>query len=301
MTTTDVGFRPILQSHGVLRVAVSLVALTIMSLGPKDIMGQSQWDALIHASAFSYADSELKEDGYAAGFYGTYGTGWKHLLEVGASLTRINYLGGYQHRQTDLAAAYNLFGRRGSGRIGAHLLLANDPLTDGGTVVFAGGNAYEVGVWSVGAEGTYSSYPDYDGGLTVAQLAPTAGLTWSNATLTRIVGVTARGYYIRLSDDPGLGDREFLSAETGLSLTTGALTLTAYAWFGEQAFAVRNAGFLVFNLAELHTGGYGGGLRWVTSPRSALSAGFYQESFEDLGLPGEARTRTFTASLGITL
>jgi len=301
MTKVDVGFRPIFRPQEVLRVTVSLFALTIASPGPREIQGQSQWNALFHASTFSYADSELKDDGYAAGFYGTYGTGWKHLVEVGGAFTRINYLGGYQHRQTDMAAAYNLFGRRGSGRIGAHLLLSNDSLTDGGTVVFAGGNAYEVGAWSVGAEGAISSYPDYDGGLTVAQLAPTAGFTWSNATLTRIVGVTARGYYIRLSDDPGLGDREFLSAEAGLSLTTGALTLTAYAWFGEQAFAVRNAGFLVFNLAELHTGGYGGGLRWVTSPRSALSAGFYLESFEDLGFLGEAWTRTFTASLGITL
>lgn len=301
MTKVDLSRGPLRRPRAILLVTLPTLAFGVMSLTPSVALGQSQWDALFHVSDLSYADSELKEDGYALGFYGTYGTGWKHLVEVGGALTRINYLDGYQHRQTDLTAAYNYFGARGSGRVGAHLLLSNDPWTDAGVVIFGGGNAYKVGAWSIGAEGAFSSYPDYDGGLSVAQITPTGGFTWANGSGTRLVGVTVRGYYIRLSEDPGLDDQEFLSAEAGLSFTAGSLTLSGYAWGGEQAFAVRNAGFLVFNLAELHRGGYGGGFRWVISPRSALSAGLYIERFEDLGYLGKARTRTLTASLGITL
>ena len=74
-----------------------------------------------------------------------------------------------------------------------------------------------------------------------------------------------------------------------------------FAWGGEQAFAVRNGGFLVFNLSELHTGGTGGGVRLVVAPQAAISAGVYFERFQDQDLSGERIARTFAFSLGFTL
>lgn len=115
-----------------------------------------------------------------------------------------------------------------------------------------------------------------------------------------MVGGTLKGYWIRPSRDVGLDGESFLSGEASLSLTSGRLTMSGYAWAGEQAFAVRSGGFTVFNLAELHTGGLGGGLRWVLSPRSAVSVGYYRERFQDMGLAGKAWTQTLSASLGIT-
>ena len=272
-----------------------------VGLSPAAAAAQSQWGVLFHASGLSYSDSQVKEDGHVTGFYGSYGTGWKHLVEVGATRLRINFLDGWQLQQSDVAAAYSLYGARVAGRVGGHLVLSTDSLTDRGLVLFGGMSAYKVGVWNLGTEVAWSSYPDYADGLTVAQAAPTVGFTSVDASGTRAVGVTLRGYLIHLSEETGLGSQDFVSAEAAVSFTSGPLTLSGYAWGGEQAFAVRNAGFLAFNVSELHTGGYGGGLRWVLSPRSALSAGVYIERFQDPDFPGDINGRIFSLSLGFTL
>ena len=260
---------------------------------------QSQTDVLFYASAISYQDSQAKDNGTAVGVYGTYGTGWKHLVEVGATRTGIRYADGWELTQNDVTLAYSRFGAKGAGRVGVHFISNNDPLTDGGMVLFGGASRYEVGAWSAGAEAAFSNYADYDGGLAVMQLAPSFGVTAYDAG-SRVVGATLRGYAIGLSDDTGLG-KTFLSAEAALSFTTGSVTLSGYAWGGEQAFAVRGGGFTSFNLSELHTGGYGGGFRWVMSPKSALSAGLYVERFQDMDVATDAWARTFSVSLGFTL
>ena len=97
-----------------------------------------------------------------------------------------------------------------------------------------------------------------------------------------------------------MDQRDFGSGELAASLTRGRFQLSGYGWLGEQAFAVREAGFVVFNLAEIHKGGFGGGVRWVTTPNSALSAGYYVERFQDLGYPDTATARTFLLSFGYT-
>ena len=268
---------------------------------PAPAAAQTRTDVLLHASALSYRDSQVKDGGWVAGFYGTWGSGWKHLVEVGATRTGVDYLDGWQLRQTDVAAAYGYYGATGAVRAGAHLVSGNDPLSDGGVVLFGGASAYRVGAWSAGAEGALSSYGSYDGGLTVAQVAPSVGFTRTVGAGRRTVGAMLRGYWIRVSDDVGLTGREFTSGEASLSCASGRFGMSAYAWTGEQAFAVRGGGFTVFNLAELHTGGFGGGLRWVLSDRSAVSAGYYLERFQDMGLATRAWTRTLSASLGFTL
>jgi hypothetical protein len=289
------------REPGLAAVAGGLFLAVLAVSLPTSAGAQSQWDVLLHGSLLSYGESNVKEDGFTGGFYGTFGANWRHLVEVGATRTRIDYLDGSRLQQNDLAAAYSLFGARASARVGGHLVDSSDPLSDGGLVLFGGANLYKVGVWSLGAEGAWSTYGDYGAGLDVTQLVPTAGLTLANDARTRFLGLSVKGYFIRLSEDTGLGSQDFASAEATLSFTAGPITLSGFGWGGEQAFAVRNSGFLVYNLSELHTGGYGGGLRWVVSPRAALSAGVYFETFQDVDLSGDATERSFALSMGFTL
>lgn len=284
-----------------MRIREAVVGLLAVLAFAAPLAGQSRTDVLLHATGLTYQDSQVKDRGWVAGFYGTYGTGWKHLVEVGATRTGIDYLDGWQLRQTDVAAAYSGYGATMAGRVGAHVVSTNDPLTSGGLVLVAGVSRYRPRAWSVGAEGAYSRYGDYGGGLQVAQVAPSVGFTRSDPLAGRTVSGTLRGYWIRLSEDVGLGGSEFLSGEAALAWTQDRVTVSGYAWAGEQAFAVRAGGFTVFNLAELHTGGFGGGLRVVLSPHAALSAGYSMERFQDLDLSGYAWARTLSASVGFTL
>jgi hypothetical protein len=282
-------------------VRATVVAVACVCLSVGSAAAQSQRDVLLHGSALSYSLLSAKEGGHTAGVYASYGSGLRHFTELGGTLTRVRYHDGYRLEQTDLAAAYSRFWAHGSARLGAHLIDSTDPLTDGGLVLFSGLSAYRPGVWSVGAEGALSSYAAYDGGLTVAQVAPSAGLSLGSAYGGGAVGAVVRGYYIRLSRPVALNARNFASAEAALAVTVRELTLSGTAWAGEQAFAVRSGGFLVFNLAEVHTGGYGGGARWVVTPTSALSAGIYIERFRDDVSTASFSARAIAISLGITI
>jgi hypothetical protein len=278
---------------------VALLGLGALS-SPGRATPQSQTDLLIHGSLVDYEASPVKRDGFVVGAYGTWGTGYRHLLEVGGAWTRLRFRNASDLDQVDAAAAYNFYSNRGSLRAGGHFIAATDDLTDGGLVLFGGGSLYDVGRWSLGAEGAWSTYPNYDGGLFATQIAPTGGLTLKSADLKYTFGVTARGYFIWLSEAAGQDSRDFASGELSASLASGRLTLSGYGWLGEQAFAVRQSGFAVFNLSELHKGGFGAGLRWVTSPESAVSAGYYVERFTDLGFSGTAIARTFSFAFGYT-
>lgn len=280
-----------------------LLAFGLVLPAPYQVVaGQTQWDLLFYGSSFSYLESQVKSSGYTGGFYGTFGARWKHLVEAGVARTRIEYRSGYVLEQHDLAGAYSHFWPRGSARAGAHLILNNDPTsTNGGVVVFGGASAYRVGVWSAGVEAAFSAYPDYGAGLNVVQVAPSVGFTTRLSPGETYLSGLARGYSISLSDDVGLGSRSFLSGEGSISLSSGPWTVSGFGWGGEQAFAVRQGGFLVFNVAERHTGGFGGGIRWLLSPKAAASAGLYLERFEDLGPGSNAWTRTLAVSFGLTL
>lgn len=278
---------------------LGILALALLLL-PVPATSQSQTDLLLYGSLVDYQGSRLKRDGFVAGGYGSWGTGYRHLVELGGSWTHLRFRGAQDLDQLDATAAYNFYSTRASVRIGGHLVQATDPLTDGGLIVFGGGDVYEVGRWSLGVHGAWSHYPDFDRGLDVGQLAPTGGLTIRTGDPETTIGVTARGYFIRLSEPAGMDQRDFGSGELAASLTHGRFRLSGYGWLGEQAFAVREAGFTVFNLSEIHKGGFGGGVRWVTTPSSALSAGLYVERFEDLGYPDTATARTFLLSFGYT-
>jgi len=267
---------------------------------PAMAQAQSQTDGLVHGAALRFSSTSEKRAGSVVGVYGSYGREWRELFEVGAARTALDYRDGSSFSQSGLVAAYNRFGARASGRAGAHLLASNDPITAGGVALFAGANAYRVGAWSAGTDVTWSRYPNDGAGLDVWQFAPTVGWTVRDATATRFLSAMVRGYAIALSDDMGLGARHYGSGEASLALTAGAVTVSGFGWAGEQAFAVRQGGFLVFNVAEQHTGGYGGGARWVVTSKAALSAGAYVERFLDPATGRDASATALTASFGFT-
>jgi hypothetical protein len=281
---------------------LAIAAACLMTITPTPaLQAQSQVDVLFHAAGLDYADTGSRDGGYAAGLYATWGADWKHLVEGSGTFTRIRYVDGYHLEQVDITAAYSRFWARGSARIGGHWLESTDPLTDGGIVLFGGASAYRPGVWSAGTEAALSHYSGYGSGLTITQLAPALGLSSGNAARGGMLGAVVRGYWIHHSADSGLDSRDFLSGEATVYLTFSNITLSGTGWVGEQSLAVRSGGMLVYNLAELHTGGYGGGLRWVATPRAALSAGLYTERIRETEPGRNENVRLLAVALGFTL
>ena len=62
---------------------------------------------------------------------------------------------------------------------------------------------------------------------------------------------------------------------------------------------MRRSGFLVFNLSELHSGGYGATLRRRLGAGFTASVGAFREQFRELGFDDPLASTTFSATLGI--
>ncbi|MEO2069451.1 MAG: hypothetical protein ABGX27_08120 [Desulfurobacteriaceae bacterium] len=92
------------------------------------------------------------------------------------------------------------------------------------------------------------------------------------------------------ADTIGIGDTNYFSIDGTLRYYYGNYDLTAGAWIGEQIFAVKNGGFVVYNLTEKYKGGIYGevGYTFRNGIRVAFDlsiSSYYEENESDTNQP----------------
>jgi len=269
------------------------------------------WNSSFYGSYFDYADSVVKDDGYSAGFYGYLGIGLEHSLEGEIDYTKINYLDAGSLNQWDFTLLYTYYGISGTKvRLGGHYISSDDSATDGGVIGYAGVEKTVDYKYDFGIDGAISYYDNYAvektyirkitmgkkswtfytnatvNGLTVLQVSPKFGISFPSTAIGDLYFET-KGYYIWLSDSVGFG-RNFLSVEENIYVDYGDFRFHLYGWIGEQEFAVKNYGFLVYNLSERYKNGFGGSIRYNLSDRSFITAGLQKEYFKEIDNPNTA-------------
>lgn len=180
-----------------------------------------------------------------------------HFLEAEMDFISIKYSDASALNQTDSTIAYGNRSHAGLGvRCGGHFISSGDQSADGGRSLFGGVSWRGSERWDTGIELCMSQYPGFTNGLGVAQLTFDCGLIlWKEGE--RYVRNQTLVCLINIAGAVGVDSAECLSVEDRVVLTLDDLQLAVYGWAGEQMFAVRNEGFSVFDLAEMHRGGYG--------------------------------------------
>lgn len=236
-------------------------------------------------------DASLKDRGHMWGVYSFLATG-DHEFEIGAEYLDIKFHDGSAVTQTDLAGAWNwYFLDNWKSRIGTHVIDSSDTLTDNGWVAFAGLSQYETGQWEAGLDMYVSHYEDYLPAVTLYQFVPNVRSTLAEFNEFKLSG-EGFIYYIYSDEEIGLGQHSFWSTEGRLYLERGPVTLMLYGWAGQQTFAVRNDGFILYNLNELHEGGYGAEFRLKLDDISEFRVKMGIERFEDFSTRISANQRT---------
>ncbi len=181
--------------------------------------------------------------------------------------------------------------------LGLHYIITNDNLTDNGIVFYFDGTYFKPYNWNSGVELAFSYYPETIN-LQVIQLAPHLGKYYYTTFGTFYSG--AKFYYITLnrSNEIGLEDKNFYSVEAFLHFYRGKTDLGFSVWKGEQVFAVKNGGFVVYNLAEKYKSGVSveGGYYFTKNYR--LGATISVNKFEDLETGNDVTQTAVTISLG---
>ena len=246
---------------------------------PLDVSGVDLFTVMPHFTYLDYGSGSVKHIGEQSGVYG-YASTTINMLELGIDDTRIKFRNGFDFNQQDVTAVLSDYGIPNIRlRAGVHYINNNDPLTNGGIIGFGGAHYFIKDRWEAGVDTYASRYSDYAPPVTITQITPHLGLQ-----LTSWIRGDLRGYYIHADEDVGLGKRDFYSLEGRITHEVGRLTIAGFGWGGEQTFAVRNDGFVVFNLNEKHTGGYGAEVGVKIMPHTKFTARVSNELFSDFAL-----------------
>jgi len=257
------------------------------------------FSASLYGTPLFYNSSKIKDKGYSTGIYGYVGVGLKHSIEFDFERTKIDYKDGSTLNQNDITAIYTFYPAYGFKiKGGFHYIISDDKLTDKGKVFILGAEKYSIYRWNAGIEGTVSLYQDYSPELTVYQISPYGGFYFGKYYKYGSFYTSLKGYFIKLSKDIGLG-KNFNSVELNLSYFYKSFTGRVFGWFGKQSFAVRNGGFVVFNLSEKHKGGYGTSLSYRYKKLNTTLTAF-KEIFEDIGYKNNASLTVILVNIGYT-
>ena len=245
---------------------------------------KTRLDAAVYGGAVDYKHSDIKDDAHVSGIYLYLGHGLNHLLEMEVDRLTIDYSNADVVRQWDLTTVYSHFGLwPWRLRLGAHAISGDDDVTDGAWTAFLGAHYQHEQTWGAGIDGYLTTYDQYPPSFLAQQVTVHAGMTLWRGWDHRVQG-EVRGHWIHLDNDVGLGQKTFLSVEEHLTLLAGAWSLSGFMWQGEQAFAVRGDGFVVYSVAEEHTGVFGIALSRSLGRRDTLELRVSRETFRHLGL-----------------
>jgi len=234
----------------------------------------------------NYGSKSIKDSGHTGGVYAYLVKA--NLWEIAAETTRLSFRNGDHLQQQDFTAAYSCLQiPNWKLRIGGHYIDNNDALSDGAWVVMLSGHYYQTAVWDVGVDSYYSRY-DNQTAKNILQLTPHLGLQ-KVVTENASVRLDLRGYYINTEQRLlNLPRKDLYSGEVRLAIISDPLSIAFFGWAGDQAFAVRKDGFVVFNLAERHTGGLGAEIHCALSNETLLTTRAAVERLNDLTSNGSA-------------
>jgi hypothetical protein len=240
----------------------------------------------LYGTYINYSGSGIKDGGESATGYLALTMG-QDTVQLGVSLTRINYKNGEPNLdQQDFTLSYtntNGFLKNHAFTFGLHYISSDDNLTDGGFTFFFDGTYFNYQKvypylfnWSAGI-GLY--YTGYSNTVTfgVFQVTPHATFRlFSDLRRGALYSdITGYGIYVENRKKVGLEDSSYYSLDVAFRYYYGRFDAKFGGWAGRQIFAVKNGGFVVYNLKEKYKGGIYGefGYTFRNGLRIALNVG----------------------------
>ncbi|WP_457622060.1 hypothetical protein [Persephonella sp.] len=282
---------------------VRLIVFIYLSIFSLVLAGTSyRFDTVLYSGAIQY-DRSIRDSGLTGGMYWYLGIGLEHSLEGELGYTYIKYINKPDLNQFDLSFLYTNYSFLNTKiRFGYHRIFTDDENTDMGSIYTVGYEHYLPYVYATGFDLNYSFYPNYKTrkkGLSVFQLTPYMSYSFGNYYRYGSFTLGIKGYLIGLSEDTGFGE-QFYSAEGSLDYYYGNITTGFSVWSGEQSFAVKNHGFIVYNLSEKYTGGYTIYLRYVLNRNMSITGKYNRTEFKEIESPKKSQASIFVITLGTT-
>ncbi len=276
-------------SSFILFFGISIFATAPKVYAKKPFYGYASW----YNSFLSYTNSDVKNWGYATTGYLSLGDGKHNNVEFGGTLTYIKYKKNFSNlNQRDYTLLYSNTDQILKSHIftlGAHYISSSDKLTDKGyTLIFDSTyykTEYYIFKWNLGCSLFYSRYHNDNPKFNVIQITP-----HSTINLTPILKSSAYvyldllGYYIHVgkNEELGLNQSNYYSLEGALRIYYLNYYVKLGGWVGKQAFAVKNSGFVVYNLGEVYKGGLNSEIGYTYKKSFYLALSLNIDKYEEI-------------------
>ncbi|OAG28572.1 hypothetical protein [Thermodesulfatator autotrophicus] len=263
------------------------------------------WDsyASLYLSYFDFQNSPVKDNGWTTTGYLSLKNSYAHTLELGISQTEIDYKIGNDLSQTDFNIVYSNTDQILKNYIfkfGFHYINTDDELTDSGKIFYFQWKYYQTYNWNAGLEFAYSLYNSFSttsgDDLNVFQVRPHFGYYF--AFLGKRIYGESRLYFIHTNENVGTFDRNNFSFEQYFSTYIGLTDFKVSGWFGKQIFAVKNEGFVVYNLSDEYLGGFSFEVGHKITSKLRAAFNLSQEWLKHSGYNDNVSQTVITLSIG---
>lgn len=196
-------------------------------------------------------------------------------------------------KQNDYIFQYaNIFLENFRAKFGAHLAITDNTHTTNIQVYYVGIEGFKVGSYNAGAELYYSAYSQTALSDTVIQVKPYLRFKMgNNISMLGALYTKLSLYYLSYSNTAVLPD-PYLSFELDLTHRIYNLTTTLKVWRGEQLYVVKDSGFTIYPLNEVHIGGFSYSNKYRMFESMAVKVAYIYEEFNDFGTTQPVSTYT---------
>lgn len=245
-----------------------------------------------------YKNSGVRENSSLTGVYGAFQSDLNNRFELALDYSDLNYISNFKIKQYDFTFAYtNESIPEWKFRAGGHYIISDDALTDQAYVLFAGVSKYRFQSWDASLDVYYTNYNNYTPLFNAIQLSPGFGLTFPFGR-TQGIYLYSSADYIMLNKSIISTKRNYFSLQETLTYYNNKISISAYALLGEQKFAVRQNGFLVYNVADLMKNGYGASITYSFTPNFFLKGGVEYDKFDEEAYGTSASSTKFIILAG---
>lgn len=274
-----------------------LIKILLMMLFTS-IVGAQPATIMPYHLPINYIDSGVRENSSLTGVYGAFESDLNNKFELALDYSDLNYISNFKIKQYDFTFAYtNKSIPEWKFRVGGHYIISDDVLTDKAYILFAGVGKYRFRRWDANVDVYYSNYGEYTPSFNAIQLSPGFGLTFP-FDRTQGLYINSSADYIMLSEEILSDKKNYFSLRETLTYYNNKFSISAYALFGEQKFAVRQKGFLVYNVADLMKTGYGASITYSFTRNFFLKGGVEYDKFDEEAYGTSASSTKFIILAG---
>lgn len=235
---------------------------------------------------FGSYSSNISEDDVLIGLY-TFIKEKDYSVEFSVESKNQNYTDGTKLNQVNLVGAYKTYLSSTVKINGLFHYISNNAASNGTAIALIDVDKTFKKKFTLGIQVIYSIYNADTLAKNMLQIKPTLKFKYGhNRSKWGSIVPRISFYYLNPGSKNVSLENNYFSSEFALTHTKGAFISTASVWFGEQLYAVRDNGFTVYNLNELHTSGFLLSSRYKASKDIGVKISYSSEDYKTYSSAG---------------